>query len=826
MKIEEKIRSETIKILREKISSFGNKGLFFRGILNEEGIVSDVIFISKDEEVNNINVFKVMKKNEVIIHNYPSGYLYPSDSDIKIANSYANKQDGGFYIVNNSVENIYTVIEPSFGGSKKIDILPYFEKRGLIAQNFKNFEFRKEQNEMAKHIQEGLNKEIKIIVEAGTGTGKTLAYLIPSIEWALKNEKKVVISTNTINLQEQLMNKDIPMIKKILNKKFNYILVKGRNNYLCNRKYYNLVSLNFSNLKIFSEEQKHQVKKTINWGKTTQTGDKSELEFEPSYDVWEYFQSESDTCYNGCPYREDCFFFKARDEKRNANILIANHHIFFSDLAIKKEIGFNSDFSILPEYGLVVFDEAHNIEKIARDYFSCEVSKYSFIKSMNKIYNIKQEKSKKNKLLEEEKKYNLNSHLLVLWNYLDKKEISNRKEIENILFEKFIDIHKRLFFTGEIFFKRIIEIYSKGQKGNLSIRIKKGEMSDFDFLKILKKEKEDFLLEFNNYLGLSKKILFLILELEDDEGKITEFSNYVNRLEDFLEKFKFINEFSNEEFIYWIEVNENKNNSKMVATPLKIDNELAKNLYENLNQIIFTSATIAVGNSFKYFKNSIGLTEESFDKIIKSPFDYDKQMKVFLLEGISSPSGNNFLEDIQIIIKKLILKRKGKTFVLFTSYRALNYVYYSIREELKNKGINLFIQGMYPRTKLLSLYKESNFPVLFGTDSFWEGVDVKGDKLSSVIIVKLPFKVPNDPITEAIIEKYEEQGKNSFLEYQIPEAVIKFKQGIGRLIRSKQDKGIITILDNRVMTKMYGKYFLESIPTKNIEKKDVKILIR
>ncbi|MGB0405113.1 MAG: ATP-dependent DNA helicase, partial [Fusobacterium sp.] len=202
------------------------------------------------------------------------------------------------------------------------------------------------------------------------------------------------------------------------------------------------------------------------------------------------------------------------------------------------------------------------------------------------------------------------------------------------------------------------------------------------------------------------------------------------------------------------------------------------------------------------------------------------QMKVYLPEGISAPNDRNFLDDVQNLLEKLIIKSKGRTFVLFTSYRALNYVYYSIRKELEKNGIELFIQGMYPRTKLVELYKKSNYPVLFGTDSFWEGVDVKGDKLSSVVIVKLPFKVPNDPITEAIIEKYEEQGKNSFLEYQIPESVIKFKQGIGRLIRSKEDRGVITILDNRVITKRYGKYFLKSIPTRNIIKKDIKEIIR
>lgn len=828
MKIEDMIDAKSIKKMKEEIINSGNNEVFFRGILNEDRIVSEVISLARGNKYSVPAFLKRMKRNEVIIHNHPSGYLYPSDSDIEVANVFGNKKDGGFYIINNEVNNIYVVMESFSKENKKIDVLPYFEEKGLIAQNFKDFEFRQEQNNMVKHIQEGLNKEEKIIVEAGTGTGKTLAYLIPSIEWALENEKKVVISTNTINLQEQLMNKDIPMVRKIMGKKFNYVLVKGRGNYLCNRKYYNVSSGNVIKAGSLSDEQKIQIKELINWGRATETGDKSELNFEPSYDIWEYFKSESDTCYNGCPHREECFFFKARDEKKNADILIANHHIFFSDLAIKKEIGFNSDFSILPEYGLVVFDEAHNIEKVARDYFSYEVSKYSFVKSMNKIYNSKKERdnSSKEKLLEEsETNYKLNGHISILYKYLNKIDLDNKSKVQKIISGKLIDEHKNLFLAGNNFFKRVIEIFSKGQNGSLSIRIKKGEIIESTFLKMLEKEKEDFILEFESYLNTIKRVLSLISEAEDKEGKINEFINYTNKLESFLSNFKFINTFEDDKFIYWIEVNEKKNNSKLVATPLKIDSELSENLYENLKQIIFTSATIAVMNNFKYFKNSIGLEEETYDKIIESPFDYDKQMKVYIPEDISAPNDRNFLDDVQRFLEKLIIKSKGRTFVLFTSYKALNYVYYSIRKELEANGINLFIQGMYPRTKLVELYKKSKFPVLLGTDSFWEGVDVKGDKLSSVVIVKLPFKVPNDPITEAIIEKYEEQGKNSFLEYQIPESVIKFKQGIGRLIRSKEDRGVITILDNRIVTKRYGKYFIKSIPTKNIIRKSIEEII-
>lgn len=816
MKIYEKINKDACKIMKKEILEADGNEVFFKGILDEEKVVNQVEVLARGNKYSVPSFLKRMKKHEVILHNHPSGYLYPSDADVEVASMFGNKKDGGFYIINNEATDVYVVTEAYFEESKKIDIVPYFEKEGIISQKFKEFEYREEQLHMAEHIQNGLNDRKKIIVEAGTGTGKTLAYLIPSIEWALENEKKVIVSTNTINLQEQLLNKDIPMIQKIMQKKFKYILVKGRGNYLCNRKYYNVSRGKVINPSELNDDQKSQVKNLISWGKDTRTGDKSELYFEPDYNVWEYFQSDSDTCYKGCPHKEECFFFKSRDEKKQADILIANHHLFFSDLAIKKEIGFNTDYGILPEYGLAVFDEAHNVEKVARDYFSYEVSRYAFVKGMNKIHNISKEK--------EDNK--INAQAEQLYNYLNKINYEDKERVERFLLEELVEEHKELYNTGNIFFKRIVEVFSKGQNGNLSIRIKKGDIVEEMFFKMLKVEKENFIISFGKYLNSINRIVVLISDLEDKEGKITEFINYVTRLESFLENFKFINNFEEEDFVYWIEVNEKKNNSKLVATPLKVDEELNETLYENLDQIVFTSATIAIGNNFDYFKKSIGILEETRDKIIKSPFDYDKQMKVYITEGIANPNDRSFLDEAIEVMKNFIYKTNGRTFVLFTSYKALNYVYYSLRDEFEENGIDLMIQGMYPRTKLVEIFKNSRAPVLLGTDSFWEGVDVKGEKLSSVIIVKLPFKVPSDPITEAVIESYEEHGKNSFIEYQIPESVIKFKQGIGRLIRSKEDKGIITILDNRIISKRYGKYFLDSIPTKKILKIDIKDIIK
>uniref|UniRef100_UPI003565AACB ATP-dependent DNA helicase n=1 Tax=Ilyobacter sp. TaxID=3100343 RepID=UPI003565AACB len=442
--------------------------------------------------------------------------------------------------------------------------------------------------------------------------------------------------------------------------------------------------------------------------------------------------------------------------------------------------------------------------KVARDYFSYEASKYSFTKTMNQIYNTGKKKKKKTG------SYNQ------LINYLKNIKYESYKDVERLVVEELIERHINLFKKGNDYFLRMIDVFSRGQQGTVNLRLRHEELEHSSLWKDLKEAEEDLVIEYNSYMKRLRSLIRVIKEADDETGVINDFIKYIDRLEAFFTNFKFINEMDDSNFIYWISVNGKKSNAKLVATPLKINDELDKSLYLNLEHIVFTSATIAIGSDFHYFKNSIGLHEETLDAVIHSPFDYDRQMKVYIPKDIPLPSEKNFTFEIKDFLKELVRRAKGNTFILFTSYSTLNYMYYMLKDELEEEGFDLFIQGMAPRNKLVKMYKMSQKPVLFGTDSFWEGVDVKGEKLSSVIIVKLPFKVPSDPVVEAIIENLNNEGKNAFLEYQIPESIIKFKQGIGRLIRSRDDRGIITILDTRIVKKRYGKLFLNAIPTKNI----------
>lgn len=808
MDIKYYISSEVLENIEKELArKIKNKIIFFIGKIDENGKIVDVRSIGN--KVSIPKMLKLILDNDVIIRTFTDDSEMVTDFDIELADRSFQEKNVGYYTISDKLDAVFIVNKIEYNSESdeknvEIEITPYFEKKGVLSRKFDEFEYRDEQYQMAKVIQDGLNSETKVIVEAGTGTGKTLAYLIPAIEWGIKNKKKVIITTNTINLQEQLLNKDIPVVSEVLEDQFKYVLVKGRGNYLCNRKLYHVATGETIDFTELTTTQKEQIVEVLKWGAKSKTGDKGELKFEIDYSVWELFQSESDSCVgNRCRFKDECFFLKAREEKKEADVLITNHHMYFSDLAIRKEIGFDTEYSILPEYGLVVFDEAHNIEKVARDYFSYEVSRYGFTRMMNQIRNTDSKKI---------------GSLDVLIAYLKQENYEGKKEIERELENDIVLRHNAVLMAGRDFFNFLIDIFSKDGYGNITCRLKQEEIEEQNYYFQLENLKDELILEITSFIKKLNSIYSRVKEVEDREGHILDFSKHIDKLENFLHKFKFITSISEDGFIYWAEVNSGKNNSKLVATPLKISEELENSLYSNLDQMVFTSATIAVGEDFSYFKESIGLREQTIEKVIKSPFDYDKQMYTYILKDIIDPNNSKFLDEVLEVIKGLVTVMEGRTFILFTSYSTLNYVYYMLKDHLEQIGLNLLIQGQLPRTQLIDKYKNMERPVLFGTDSFWEGVDIKGEQLSSVIIVKLPFKVPNDPVTEAIIEDFNRNNKNSFMEFQIPESIIKFKQGVGRLIRGKQDKGIVVILDNRVITKKYGKYFIEAIPTKNIKK--------
>ncbi len=818
MKVAEFINAKTIEKMRLEISESGGNEVFFRGIPNGEGIVSEVEVIARGNSSSVAALLNMMRKNEVIIHNHPSGVLIPSDEDVSISSMYG-EVGGASYIVNNTVDDIYVIVP--LKEFIKIDVDEYFGENGAIHKNFGKFEVRREQYEMAKFIENSMNENKKLIVEAGTGTGKTIAYLLPTLLYAIENNLKVIVSTNTINLQEQLINKDIPLLKKIIDEDFNYQIVKGRGNYLCKRKLYNI---DVTEKETDTEEEKTEkniIRNLIDWDKNvTRTGDRNELKYEISNSIWEKVNSEVDMCKGvKCPYYSKCHFFKARKNVADATLLIVNHHMFFADLAIRNQTGFYTNYSILPNYDIVVFDEAHNIEDTARNYFTFETSKISFGRLMGNIYNRRVVNSSNG------------GAIVRLMTYLNESLSSEEYEKVDELKEDAIAELNIFYDKGIDIFDKLIYLFSENNNNReIKIKIDKQKMQSNKAFREVMEINSQFKESYGNLVIRINKFLNTVsnYNLEDKEGFLFEFSRYYERLKQYYKKFEFILEGKEEGYVYWANVTTIRPNVKLYATPFDISDELNDNLFTKMDRMVFTSATLAVDNKFDYYKKSIGLMKENRrkidERIVKSPFDYEKQMKVYIPEDALDPTNIEFLRDLEEFIEGVIKNTKGHCFLLFTSYSALNFLYNQLKSRFSEKEYTLIKQNDFPRHEMIEIFKNSKNPILFGTDSFWEGVDVQGEQLKSVIITKLPFKVPNDPVTEAIIENIRKNGQNPFNDYQVPQAVIKFKQGVGRLIRSKTDSGNIIILDNRIIKKMYGKKFLSALPRNKVVESKSEIL--
>ena len=810
MEIKDRFSEESLQIIKKYLQENNNKSMIFKATFDEDELIQEPFFLSLYKKKNFEETLTKVSKNEVVIRTTKPNQLYPSDMELELSEELYNRRNIAYCLLSSDLDDFYFVQDIDRTFLEEVDIKNYFAKDGILAKEIKGFEYRKEQEEMAHYIQDAINEDRKIIIEAGTGTGKTLAYLIPAIKWAVANKKKVIIATNTINLQEQLLLKDIPLAKSIIKEDFSYVLVKGRSNYLCKRLFNELSIGRSIDIETFSMEAREQIEYILKWGNKTKTGDKAELPFEVYPDVWELVQSTTELCLGKkCPYRKECFYMKTRIEKMEADILISNHHVFFADLNVRAETDFDSEYLILPRYDMVIFDEAHNIESVARSYFSVEVSKISFTRLLNRIY------QKKNKRKKEK------SALIRVEDTIDEKDLEDSQQyiyLLNTLKEE-ISILQNI---GDEYFDEIRKIYETNTEAPIRKSLNNFEMTKSRFLETLRDKKDIFQSKLADFLTLMMSFNNVIDEEKDKNPEVINFNNHLKMFKAYIDSFKFINSFEDDNYIYWLDINSKRTNVVLTATPLNIAKKLSSVLFDNLDRLIFASATIVANGSFDYFKKSLGLDEEDcIECIIKSPFNYDEQMSVYIPTDIQdSENINAFVTDASKFILDILLKTNGKAFILFTSYTMLNQIYYSISKKLIDKGFEVFLHGDKPRSQLIKEFKEAENPILFGTTSFWEGVDVQGENLSNVIITKLPFLVPTDPVVSAISKKIEEDGGNSFTDFQLPEAIIKFKQGVGRLIRKKTDSGNIFILDSRILKKRYGSLFINALPSQ----KNIKIL--
>ncbi len=680
----------------------------------------------------------------------------------------------------------------------------YISLGGPLSIISKDFEERKSQIELLKKITEAFNNNQIASFEAGTGVGKSFAYLIPSMLWSLSNDEKIVISTGTINLQQQLSEKDIPLAEKIIGKKIKAVLMKGRQNFVCLRRLQDVAN----ERDLFSSELE-SLDEILQWAKKTKTGSRTELNNNISDNVWTRVCSESDACMGlRCPFREKCFVMKVREESNDANILIVNHHLLFADIEARMNGAGYEDTVVLPAYKRIVFDEAHGIENAATSFFSESVNRFKILKQLNLLY-----RQRKNSIAG----YVFTLQALSTLEDQTQKIGSQISEIKNNILN--------------------LEIASVDILEN-EFSLKIDRLTQQKFAPII-----SLLLTLGNSImeltGTIRQIMECIDEENTLEGAYWETKSILRNLEAVANACKNFSIWEEKpETVYWISKQrlsnpidkENPFYVTFTQTPLDISKLMNIGVFEPMDCVINTSATLQINNSFDYFFKRIGMNFVEKSRLVtgvfESPFDYKNNVLFAVPSDIPLPNNLQFQNCINELIFKLIKTSNGRSLVLFTSYESMKATYLAIKSAMYDFGIELLKQGDDDRFRLLDRFKNSESTVLFATDSFWQGVDVPGSSLSQVIILKLPFSVPNDPVFSARCELIEKRGGSSFAELSLPEAIIKFRQGFGRLVRKASDTGVVIVLDKRICEKSYGLKFLQSIPeTKRLYSSSEEILL-
>ena len=710
-----------------------------------------------------------------------------------------------------------TPAEPESANIDPEYISSLLQEGSSLSKHHDAYEERKGQISLAKNIATAFNESEIMLAEAGTGIGKSIAYLIPAIFWAETAKQRVIISTNTKNLQEQLFTKDIPLLGKMLDLPFRAVILKGRGNYICRNRWQHIAD---SPERYLSSEERGLLLPVVSWLNSTLTGDLSETGFFPMLvesGLLERINSDSPLCLGSrCKFRDQCFVNRIRKASQHSHIIIVNHSLVFSDMV--------SDGGVLGPYSRIVFDEAHNIEKAAIRFLGVTLNYYRVRRILNHLFS-----------------RNENAHgilaMLDDW-VVEMSKVwpefsSNKSTIESAIdiVQKVRSSTKNLFESLFFIVQAEAEKHEGGHEGKLRYY---GNNKIFfehsDVVEIFKESLSALIMVLNDILILVSGVSSGQLKMKEET--MIEIEEVRVDVQCIIDDIDFLIEASGQN-VFWFEYNEKSTfySLRIKSAPLDVAEKLAYGLYEHMETVIMTSATLTVAGDFSYIRSRLGIDldsrERAVDCIASSPFDYKSQAAVIIPSFLPSPKVENFILETNDVLSSLAHNISRGMLVLFTSRSHLNRSYFELKDQFTHSGITLMAQGIDgSRNTILQRFQKETGSVLFGTDSFWEGIDVPGNALEMVVIIRLPFAVPTDPVIQAQMEEVEKNGGNPFMDFSVPEAAIKLRQGAGRLIRHRNDRGAVIILDNRINTTRYGYLFRNSLPGKTVRADNIKMLIK
>lgn len=628
-----------------------------------------------------------------------------------------------------------------------------FGRDGLIARSHPDYEYRPGQIQMAEAVLRAFADKKHLLVEAGTGTGKTLAYLVPAIAAATSSGGRVVISTGTKNLQEQLMEKDIPFLQRVLPRKFTAAYMKGRSNYACLHR----IKKAENSPVLDGLDEMDYFDQVRRWARDSQTGDRAELTSLPeNLSFWRHIDARSEICLGQkCPDYDPCFITRMRQRATDADIVIVNHHLFFADLALRGgEYG-----QVIPDYSAVIFDEAHSIEDVAAEYFGSQVSNYQIEDLLRDLQTLPVTHAETN------------------------RELTRSAG--------------RVARFGEHFWNGFRETRSEEGRSPLvpGTFARKNRYGEVEATALG-----------DAYLNLDGALKRMETTIDALQDQTPEIENMLRRIRQLRFDLEFIVAGDQKSFVYWIE--RRGRGTFLRASPINVSGLLQDKLFNRTETVVLTSATLASAANFNFIRERLGL-EEPDELIATSGYDYEKQTVLYLPLGMPDPRSPQWAETAADEVVRILNATRGRAFVLSTSTSGMNALYERVAPRISYPSL---VQGSASKAGLLEKFRTTEGAVLFATSSFWQGVDVRGEQLSCVIIDKLPFAVPSDPVVAARQQQIDAEGGSSFYEYSVPQAIISLKQGLGRLIRSATDKGVLAVLDPRLRTKAYGRQFIDSLP--------------